>query len=44
MKQTMDIDEVAFIKLQIRQSNQKEKPLEVMKSIIPPPQATEAPE
>ena len=30
MEQTMDIDEVAFSKLQIRQSDPKEEPLEVI--------------
>ena len=41
MEQTMDIDEVAFSKLQIRQSNLKEEPLKVITSLIPPP-TTEA--
>ena len=36
MEQTMDIDKVAFSKLQIRQSNLKEETLEVTKSLIPP--------
>ena len=44
MEQTTDIDEVAFSKLQIRQSDPKEEPLEVTKSVIPPPPVTEAPE
>ena len=43
-EQTMDIDEVAFSKLQIGQSDPKEEPLEVTRSLIPPPPATEAPE
>ena len=41
---TMDIDEVTFSKLQIRQSDPKEEPLQVTKSLIPPPPVTEAPE
>ena len=44
MEQTMDIDEVAFSKLQIEQSDPREEQLEVTKSLIPPPQVTEAPE
>ena len=44
MQQTMDIDKVVFGKLQIRQSNLKEEPLKVMKSLIPKPPITEAPE
>ena len=43
-EQTMDIDEVAFSKLQIEQSNLGEEPLEVMKSLIPPPPVMEASE
>ena len=43
-EQTMDIDEVAFSKLQIRQSDPKEELLEVMKSLIPLPSMTEASE
>ena len=35
--QTTDIDKVAFSKLQIRKSNLKEEPIEVMNSLIPPP-------
>ena len=42
-EQTTDIDEVAFSKQQIGQSNLKEEPIEVMKSLIPPPQVTETP-
>ena len=41
-KQTTDIDEVAFSKLQIGQSDLKEEPLQVMKSLIPPPSTMEA--
>ena len=44
MEQTMGIEEVVFSKLQIEQSNLREEPLEVMKSLIPPPPVTEAPE
>ena len=44
MEQTTDIDEVAFSKLQIRQSNPKEETLEVTKSLIPPLSMTEASE
>ena len=40
--QTIDIDKVTFSKLQIGQSNPGEDPLEVMKSLIPPPPVTEA--
>ena len=40
----MDIDEVAFSKLQIRQSDLKEKASEVMTSLIPPQPTTEASE
>ena len=40
-EQIMDIDEVAFSKLQIGQSDPKEELLEVMKSLIPPEEATE---
>ena len=40
----MDIDEVASSKVQIKQSNLREEPLEVMKSLIPPPPVTEAQE
>ena len=43
-EQTMDIDEVAFSKLQIGQSNPGEETLEVTKSLIPPPPVMEAPE
>ena len=43
-EQTTDIDEVAFSNLQIRQSILKEEPIEVTKSLIPPPPMTEAPE
>ena len=42
MEQTTDIDEVAFSKLQIRQSDPKEETLEMMTSLIPPPPTTEA--
>ena len=35
--QTTDIDEVAFSKLQIRQSDPKEEMIEVMRSLTPPP-------
>ena len=42
MEQTMDIDKVAFSKLQIGQSDLKEETLEVMTSLIPPPPTTEA--
>ena len=35
--QTTDIDKVAFSKLQIRQSDPKEEPIEVTNSLIPPP-------
>ena len=41
--QTTDIDEVAFIKLQIGQSNPKEEPIEVTKSLIPPPSVIKTP-
>ena len=41
-EQTMDIDEVPFSKLQIGQGNQKEEPLEVMESLVPPPPMTES--
>ena len=41
MEQTMDINEVALSKLQIRQSDLKEEPLEVMKSLIPLPPMTD---
>ena len=34
---TTDVNEVAFSKLQIRQSDPKEEPIEVMDSLIPPP-------
>ena len=44
MEQTTDIDEVAFSKLQIRQSDPREELLEMTKSLIPPPPATEVPE
>ena len=37
MEKIMDIDEVAFSKLQIGQDNHKEEPLEVMESLVPPP-------
>ena len=43
-EQTMDIDEVAFSKLQIGQSDLKEEPLEVTKSLVPPPSTMEASE
>ena len=43
-EQTMDMDEVAFSKLQIRQSDLWEEPLVVTKSLISPPPATEASE
>ena len=42
MVQTTDIDEVAFSKLQIGQSDPKEELLEVTKSLIPLPSMTEA--
>ena len=38
----MDIDEVAFSKLQFGQSDPKEEPLEVTKSLILPPSTMEA--
>ena len=41
MEQTTDIDEVAFSKLQIGQSDLKEEPLEVTNSLIPPPSTME---
>ena len=41
-EQTTDIDQVAFSKLQIRQGDPREEPLEVMKSLIPPLPATES--
>ena len=37
----MEMDEVAFSKLQIGQSNLKEEPVKVMTSLIPPPPPTE---
>ena len=43
-EQTTDIDAVAFSKLQIRQNNPKKELIEVMKSLIAPPQVTETPE
>ena len=43
MEQTKDMDEVAFSKLQIGQSDLKEELIEAMKSLIPPPQVTETP-
>ena len=43
-EQTTDTDEVAFSKLQIRQSSPKEEMLEVTTSLIPPPTVTEASE
>ena len=39
---TTDINEVAFSKLQIIQSNPKEEPIEVTDSLVPPP-LTETP-
>ena len=39
-EQTMDIDKVTFSKLHTGQSDPKEEPLGVMKSLIPPPPAT----
>ena len=42
MEQTTDIDEVAFSKLQIGQDDLREELLEVVKSLILPPPATEA--
>ena len=44
MEETTFIDKVAFSKLQIRQSDLKEELIEVMKSLIPPPQVTETPD
>ena len=44
MEQTTDIDKVDFSKLQIRQSDPKEKLLEGMKLVLPQPPVTEAPE
>ena len=41
--QTTDTEEVAFNNLQIRQSDLKEELVEVMKSLIPPPEVTEIP-
>ena len=41
-EQTTDIDKVPFSKLQIGQDNQKEEPLEVTESLVPPPPITEA--
>ena len=43
MEETTAIHEVAFSELQIRQSNLKEEPIEVMTSVSPPPQVTETP-
>ena len=37
MTKTTYVDEVAFSKLQIRQSDPKEEPIKVTDSIIPPP-------
>ena len=39
---TMDVNEIALSKLQIRQSDPKEEPIEVTDSLIPPP-LTETP-
>ena len=35
-KQITDLDEVPFSKLKIGQDDQKEEPLEVMESLVPP--------
>ena len=42
-KRTTDIDEVAFSKLQIRQSDLKEEPTDVTDSLILPPPSMETP-
>ena len=36
-EQTTDLDKVSFSKLQIGQDDQREEPLEVMESLVPPP-------
>ena len=42
MEHTTDISKVPFSKPQIGQVDQKEEPLEVMASLVPPPPMTEA--
>ena len=41
IEQTMDIDEIPFNKLQIGQDDLKDEPLEVIESLVPPPQMME---
>ena len=43
VEQTTDIDQVTFCNLQIGQRDLKEELIEVMTSLIPPPQVTETP-